>query len=230
MRLFAILNIFALTALGFISLSGTYAQDFLDPQPLSDDASLGSLDAKVILVEFSDFNCGFCGRFHKNTLKLIKEKYIDTGKLHYVYRDFIGVGGATSLILASSMECVRAQKGDEVYLELMERLYAHSGRKSTSVLLAWLPEYEVDMTAFSTCALGETYQEEVLADTKAGQQIGMRGTPGFVIGYLRDGEIIAGSVLQGALPYKAFEKFIESYLAPEGQDNQQNNLPNSNDI
>ena len=55
---------------------------------VADAPSLGRADAPVTLVEFSDFQCPFCGRFFATTLPALKQDYIDTGKLRYVFRDF----------------------------------------------------------------------------------------------------------------------------------------------
>lgn len=54
----------------------------------SKDPTLGKKDAPVIMIEFSDFQCPFCGRFWKDTLPQIKKDYVDTGKVLFVYKDF----------------------------------------------------------------------------------------------------------------------------------------------
>src|SRR3989344_9399332 len=53
-----------------------------------DDPVLGEKNAKVTIIEFSDFQCPFCSRFRDQTFDQIKSKYIDTGKVKFVYRDF----------------------------------------------------------------------------------------------------------------------------------------------
>ena len=188
------------------------AESYLANHPIDNDAYLGKKDAQIIFVEFSDFNCSYCGRFHTETFPLIKKNYIDTGKLRYVYRDLVGVGGATSMFLASAMECVREQRGNKFYFRITNDLYAHSGRKSVNLLYDLLPNHKVDIQAFSDCTLAEKYKAEVTADVEAARSIGLRGTPGFVIGYIQGDEITLGTLLQGALPSMVFEKYIDSYI------------------
>ena len=70
------------SAQGGVALSGPVRTS------VADAPSLGRADAPVTLVEFSDFQCPFCGRFFATTLPALKKDYIDTGKLRYVFRDF----------------------------------------------------------------------------------------------------------------------------------------------
>lgn len=55
---------------------------------MSDKPRMGSKDAKLAVIEYSDFQCPFCDRYTKNTFPRIKENYIDTEKVQYVARDF----------------------------------------------------------------------------------------------------------------------------------------------
>ncbi|MEZ4631459.1 MAG: thioredoxin domain-containing protein [Deinococcales bacterium] len=63
---------------------------------ISNHASLGSLSAPLVLVEFSDVNCPYCQAFHRDTFHEIVENYVDSGQLHYVYKHYISVGGQFS--------------------------------------------------------------------------------------------------------------------------------------
>ena len=98
---------------------------------IDDDAWIGDREqAQLAIVEFSDFNCPYCARFHQETLAHIIDTYVRDGRVLYVYRDFIGVGGQSSLAAASAAECVREQAGDEAYLTLVHALFSAQGRGS----------------------------------------------------------------------------------------------------
>jgi len=89
---------------------------------LDDDPVKGNPDATVTIVEFSDFQCPFCQRFHQTTLPLILENYVDTGKVKFVYRDFpiqsIHPNGAIPTALAA--ECADEQG---MFWEYHDRLF-----------------------------------------------------------------------------------------------------------
>jgi len=61
--------------------------EFMKPGPLGEKA-LGPEDAKVVVVEYASMTCGHCANFHKNTFGKVKEKYIDTNKIRFVFREF----------------------------------------------------------------------------------------------------------------------------------------------
>ncbi|MEZ4605393.1 MAG: thioredoxin domain-containing protein [Deinococcales bacterium] len=202
----------------FILLTlGLLAQAQLLTLELDDDVMIGSADAPLVLVEFSDFNCGFCGRFHRDTLPLLAEHYIATGKLRYTFRDFIGVGGATSHILAASFECLSDQLDNNNIVYYINQLFAHQGRRTADVLLdiIRINNLSLDNETFLSCVADQHYSDEVLLDTQAGISVGIRGTPGFFIGYAKDESSVEGFILQGALPFEVFGRILEDLLAPE---------------
>lgn len=83
--------------------------------------SLGNKDAKVIMLEFTDLLCSFCGRHHLQTHPLIKENYIDTGKIRYVFIDFISVGHPG---FHEAARCVREHKGDNGFFDYIDKVYS----------------------------------------------------------------------------------------------------------
>ena len=74
-----------------------------------DDAFLGDEDAPVTIIEFTDFQCPFCGRHHDQTFPQIKSQYIDTGKGKYVYRDFPLSFHPQAQSAAEAYECANEQ-------------------------------------------------------------------------------------------------------------------------
>ncbi len=171
-----------------------------------DDAVLGDSDATVTMIEFSDYQCPVCQRFHEEIFKPLKAKYIDTGKMKFVYRDLPLTSihpNAYPAALAS--ECVKDQGGDSMYYKMHENIFAaalteemtaESLRKSAGKAGANLSE-------FDSCVSSDKFKDEIAKDTQDATAIGFRGTPGFLInGYMMDG-------LYGL---EAYEQVIEKAL------------------
>ncbi len=172
---------------------------------VDDDPSIGSDDAKVVMVEFSDFQCPFCERFFKETLPQIKENYVDTGKVKFVYRDFpLSSIHPEAQKAAESAECARDQgKFWEYHDVLFENRMDWTG-VGAAKFKEYASDLGLDTSQFSECLDSDKYGDEVLADMNAGQSIGVSGTPTFFIN---------GKRFVGAAPYENFVTAIEEELA-----------------
>ena len=183
---------------------------------IDDDAKIGSEDAKVAIIEFSDYNCGFCGRFHTDgTFNQIVQNYVDTGKAIYVYRDFPGVGGETTAKVASAAECIRRDIGgnDENFFDFVEQKYSNQNANDNETLAGYVENIGLDRNAFLECAESEKYIDEVYADLEAGNSIGINGTPSFLIGKLDSEGNVDGEIVIGAQPYDSFATAIDRQLS-----------------
>ncbi len=173
-----------------------------------DDAFLGPEDAPVVIVEFSDFQCSFCGRWYSETLPKILEAYPDEVK--FVYRDF-PIFGEPSLIAAMATECAEEQ-APEAFWEMHNRLFDRLTQQENTpinedTMVAYAGDIGLDTDAFRECLSSQRYFDEVLADFQAAEEYGLRGTPGFVI----NGVVYA----IGAQPFEVFQSIIEEHLADE---------------
>lgn len=167
---------------------------------LDNDAVEGDADAPVTIVEFSDFQCPYCGRYVKDTYPQIKEKYIDTGKVKYVFRDFPLGFHQNARPAAIAAECVREQGGDSAFWEYHDTLFANQEALSADDLKGYASDmgYNID-----SCLDSEKYGDEVDADMAEGASYGVSGTPAFFIN---------GKKLVGAQPFAQFEAAIEAEL------------------
>lgn len=170
---------------------------------IDDDAFIGSEDAPVTIIEFSDYQCPFCGRFWSQTLPLIKSEYIDTGKVKLVYRDFpLDSIHPFATPAAEAAECVRDEAGgsDEAYFDYHDKIFANQASLSESSLKQWAQElgYNID-----SCLSSGKFKAEVQKDLADAQSAGGRGTPFFVIN---------GIPISGAQPFSVFQQAIESEL------------------
>src|SRR5206468_10780677 len=122
---------------------------------VADAPSLGRADAPVTLVEFSDFQCPFCGRFFATTLPALKQDYIDTGKLRYVFRDFpLDQLHPNARNAAAAAHCAGEQGK---YWEMHDTLYRNQRTLQVEHLKGFALELSLNGNAFTTCLDGGKY-------------------------------------------------------------------------
>jgi protein-disulfide isomerase len=180
---------------------------------VDDDPIIGEQNAPITIIEFSDFQCPFCARFHEQTLPLILEQYVETGKVKFVYRDFpIQSSHPNAMPAAAASECAHEQ---EKYWEYHDELFENQGiwnnmeiTSAITVFKEYATKLELNQEQFDSCLDSGKYIEEVNKDLKDGQNYGITGTPGFFIGNEQDGFI----QLTGARPFEAFKSVIDSQL------------------
>lgn len=175
-----------------------------------DDAFLGDADAPVTLVEFSDFQCPYCRSFYNETFSQIKEQYVDTGKVKFVYRDFPLSFHDGAVPAALAAECARDQGGDDIFFAMHDLIFEGQNELGDGTvkipnesLMSYAEELSLDMNEFKDCFESEKYIEEISDDFNEGQRIGITGTPGFVL----EGELISG-----AQPFSVFSSAIDKAL------------------
>lgn len=175
---------------------------------VDDDAVMGDESAPLTLVEFSDYQCPYCQRHFNQTTPLIRQNYIDTGKVKYVFRDFPLSFHSDAKQAAAGAECAREQGGDDMYFEMNESIFTGSQSSiSLSTLSGYAEDLGLNTADFDNCVKSGKYDTEVDKDIAAGASYGINGTPGFVI---TNGE--KSIRLSGALPYSEFEKEFDALL------------------
>jgi protein-disulfide isomerase len=168
---------------------------------LDDDAVKGDSNAPVTIVEFSDFQCPYCGRYSTQTFPEINENYIKTGKVKYVFRDFPLGFHQNAKPAALAAECVKEMGGDDAYWKFHDTLFSNQGSLDADSLKKFASDLGYDI---ANCLDSEKYADEVDADMADGSAAGVRGTPAFFIN---------GRLVSGAQPYENFETIIEEELA-----------------
>jgi len=178
-----------------------------------DEPFKGNPNAPVIIVEFSDFQCPFCSRFFQQTLPLIEENYIDTGKIKFVYKDLpldnLHPNARSAHIAA---ECADEEGKFWEYHDVLFQKQAEWQRLASSDLDITLSQFAVDLgmqaASFESCMESQDIADEVNQDTLEAARYGATGTPTFFIGNEKDGFI----KLVGAQPYAAFQRAIDEQL------------------
>ena len=164
----------------------------------------GNDQAEVTVVEFSDFNCSFCGKFFSETLDHLRAVYVETGKVHFAYKHF-AILGPDSTRAAEASECASEQ---DKFWEFHDTVFANrvSGRADLSEesLIAQAANLGLEMDAFSECLTSGKYTNQINQEALSIQSLGVRGTPAFLIN---------GVFISGAQPYDVFQQVIDEQLA-----------------
>jgi protein-disulfide isomerase len=173
----------------------------------------GAADARITLVEFTDYQCPFCGRHHRETVPSLLEKYVKTGKVKYVVRDFPLVRIHPAAVKAAEATHCAADGGR--YWEMHTRVFADAQKVSPDDLLAHAQTLGLDPDAFKRCLEDGKYASRVRDAMAEGQQAGVRGTPTFYLGLTdpASGKLTAVTTIRGAHPFASFEEAIEKLLA-----------------
>jgi protein-disulfide isomerase len=186
------------------------------PYELATDLPMGSKDAKVVLVEYASITCPHCANFHNNVLPTIKEKYVDTGKVRYVFREF----PTAPVVIASAghllRRCVAADKRDGVLDALMrgqqEIFVAAQGPGGVKpAMLQIAAAAGMNEQEFDAC-MNNRELLKVLADVRqSGIDAGVQGTPALFI----NGEPFAAPAGR-EIEAKDLEPVLDAALAKAG--------------
>ena len=174
---------------------------------------IGNPDAPITIIEFSDFQCPFCAKFHMQTLPTIMDEYINKGTVKLVFRDFPIQSIHPNAVPASiAAECANEQgKFEQMYHMLFEKQKEWSNLETSYAITSfnqYASELQLNEEKFDSCIKNVKYIEEVQKDLNEGRTYGVTGTPGFFIG----NEKIGFVELKGAQPFESFKKVINSQL------------------
>jgi protein-disulfide isomerase len=186
----------------------------------ANDNSLGDPNAPIKIEEFSDFQCPFCERFHEETEPLLRQYYIDTGKVQFVYRSLgnwvsQNIGGARTESQDSALAAYCA--GDQnKFWEMHAYLFANvrgedAGSFTDRRIRAIAEKAGLNMGEFNSCYNSGKYEDRVQQDLKDGQAAGVNGTPAFLVSYEVNGETKT-KLIEGAQPFSTFQQDLEAIL------------------
>jgi protein-disulfide isomerase len=179
--------------------------------PVADAPARGSASAPVMVVEFSDFECQFCGRFVRDTYPALDREFIATGKVRHVFRSFPLESIHKNAFKAHEAALCAGEQGK--YWELHGRLFANQKALAPSDLVTHAQSTGLDMTAFNACLSSGKMASRVRADIEAGTRMGVQGTPLFLIGKPGpNGDLIVLKGISGAQPFSVFKQAIDDVL------------------
>ncbi len=165
-----------------------------------DDPFKGEANASVTMVEFGNYNCVFCAKFNKEILPQLQEKYIDTGKVRFVFRDFPSTKYKYSFKAAEASECADEQGK---FWEYHDMLFENTTNMTPQRFAEIGKELSLNATQFDDCLNSGEKSREVQKDVQDGLSYAVDGAPTFFVN---------GKILEGPQPYHVFEKVIEDGL------------------
>ncbi|MFQ5440808.1 MAG: DsbA family protein [Nitrosopumilaceae archaeon] len=166
---------------------------------------LGDTSAKITILEWGDYQCTFCYRFHDSTLKTLESDFISTGKVNLVFKDF-PLNGPDSILAAEASYCA----GDQgKYWQYHDELYKNWGGEKTGWITRWSlnafgTTVGLDLDKFNQCIDDHKYQNKVNSLYQFGKDLGIDATPSFLI---FNGEKIIK--IRGNQPLETFLRTID---------------------
>lgn len=184
---------------------------------ISDSPMLGDKNAKVTLVEFSDYECPFCKRHFEQVYPQLKKDYIDTGKVRLVYRNYpLPFHDPMSTYEAQAALCAREQGGDVAYFKVHDEMFKQTTSNGNGLTKDKIRQIAADIGLnadnVTNCADSNKYKDKVAKDIADGAAAGVNGTPSFFIGKSDSSDTITGQLIVGAQPYNAFQAVIDPLL------------------
>jgi protein-disulfide isomerase len=168
-------------------------------------AMLGSKEAPLTIVEFTDYQCPFCQRFHTTAFPDLRKNYIDTGKARFYSRDMPLDFHPNAMRAAEAARCA-SEQGQ--FWKLRDVMGANPNKLDMDSLVADAADLKMDVKAFRACVESEKYKNAVQTDVLEAMKIGASGTPTFVIGKSTpDG--VDGELVVGAQPYPVFDQKLQ---------------------
>jgi protein-disulfide isomerase len=186
--------------------------------PISDNVPVLASEvgpSNITMVEFGDYQCQNCARFHNETKDQILNNFVDTGEVRFIFKDFTvnDLPADRASTLAAEASYCAADQGK--YWQYHNELYNNSRGENTG----WVTEDSLkqfatmigiqNLTEFSSCLEDHTHRDLVEANTQLASSIGLRSTPSFII---ISNETVPIAI-EGAQPYTVFKQAIEDVLA-----------------
>ena len=169
------------------------------------------MEAPILVVEFSDFTCGYRGKFYRETLPQMKSQYLDTGKARFAYGTILEMRKDGAWFLRMRARCA-GEQGQ--YWPMHDRLFDQAGRFGNGVIMRIVKDLRLKQEMFGTC-IDYSFQKHVdsiMADKELGERLGFRGTPGFLIVRTTGDRFTDAVRIPGAASYEVFAQQIEKLL------------------
>jgi protein-disulfide isomerase len=166
-----------------------------------DNPAIGPKDAPVKIVEFTDYQCPFCGK-SRPTVNQILSQY--KGKVRYVLRDFPLSFHKDSLKAHEGAHCAGEQ---DKYWEMNKKLFENQRAIKIEDIKKYAEELKLKMDKFNECLDSDKYADIVKQNQEYGEKVGVSGTPAFFIN---------GRMVSGARPFSSFQEIIDDELRTSG--------------
>jgi protein-disulfide isomerase len=182
-----------------------------EPVDVTRDQFRGAPNAKVAIIEYSDYQCPYCERYEKETYGQLTKDYVDTGKLKYVWRDMPLDMHPNAMKAALAANCAGAQGK---FWEMHDRLFANQQALDAADLPKHAEALGLNVGQFQTCLDSGRFDAEVKADIAEATKANINGTPTFLLGIVQpNGSVKVTKKIVGAKPYAEFKAAIDNAIA-----------------
>jgi protein-disulfide isomerase len=173
----------------------------------------GSAEARVAILEYSDFDCSFCAKYATEIFPLINHAYIQAGRVKYFFRDLPGPEHPNALFKARVARCA-GEQGQ--FWGAHDRLFGDQRPFDGPGLIAFSEALGLDRERFNACIASDHYLEAIQRSATGASRMRINGTPAFLIGTLsEDGTVLkAVKVFLGADSFQAFQNVLDDLLKP----------------
>jgi protein-disulfide isomerase len=169
---------------------------------------LGDPTASVVLIQYSEFECPFCGRFANEILPELKARYLDTGKVFLVFKHFPLAMHKNAMPAAIAADCAAQQ---DRFWQLHDLMFRNQPDLSASRIDGLARELELDQERLAQCIASGS--KRVQADLASGKALQLSSTPMFFAGTrLADGRVRVSQIIQGARPPDEFTRVLDGLI------------------
>ena len=168
---------------------------------------LGDQSAEITILEFGDYQCTFCYKFHKETLPILKDEFINNGKIKVIFKDF-PLNGDDSKIAGEAAYCAEDQNKYWDYHDVLYQNWAgeRTGWIKLDMLYQFAKDTSLDLEQFTDCLTDHKYLKRVLENERYGIEIDVDATPTFLV--FNDKKVIR---IVGAQPIDIFRQVISEF-------------------
>ena len=179
---------------------------------LQGEPAMGSNDALLTIVEFSDFECSYCRRFHDQVLPSLQRDYIDTGLVRFIHKDLPLPFHPQAKAAAAAARCAAEQNR---YWDLYGALFDQQACLECKGVIGIAEDINLDTSGLQACMQQDATQTLIQANLSEAELHNIRATPTFIIGPSRRDGKHDGDIVEGALPWLEFKALIDQQLNDE---------------
>lgn len=201
---------------GQVAGTGTNQPQALEPTPSPVDIEVGNMpvqgnqNAKVAIVEFTDYQCPYCERLFSGTFPQVKKDYIDTGKVKYFVMDFpLTQIHAQAQKAAEAANCAEEQGK---FWEMHDKIFNNQSAIGVDDLKKYAGELGLNTSQFNSCLDDGKYADSVKKEQQAGEKYGVQGTPASFVGIVSGNTVKQAIQVSGAIPFETFKSTIEDVI------------------
>ncbi len=181
------------------------------PVDIASSPFIGDEDAQIAIIEFSDYQCPYCRRHFEQTMPEIEIKFVDTGKVKYVMKQFPLGFHAKARGASIAALCIEDLKPGQ-YIKAHEAIFGGQTSLDQTSYLALADSLGINASKYQACLSDPKVSERVDQDMAQGESVGVTGTPAFLVGKVKDGKLVDGRLITGARPFSSFSNALTPLL------------------